>query len=135
MKNTTILVFIVIAVLAIGAFVFTSSGKSNGNNNGVTGNVVSSNPDKIPGEIQKVVLSTKNYNYYPSEVRVKANQPVEITLDKNVFGCLRSFAIKDLGIRQYAKTPEDKITFTPTKKGTFAFSCSMGMGYGKLIVE
>ncbi|OIO81442.1 hypothetical protein AUJ84_01085 [Candidatus Pacearchaeota archaeon CG1_02_32_132] len=80
-------------------------------------------------------MSEKNYNYYPSEIKVKANQPVEITLDDKVVGCLRAFTIRDLGVSKYARTPDEKIIFTPNKKGTFTFSCSMGMGYGKIIVE
>ena len=33
------------------------------------------------------------------------------------------------------QTPTDYVEFTPTKKGTFGFACSMGMGTGTLIVE
>ena len=59
----------------------------------------------------------------------------EITLDKSVSGCYRSFNIRDIGVSQYSKDPSQKITFTPTKPGTYTFACSMGMGYGKLIVK
>lgn len=134
MKNITILVLMGIMILVIGSFVFVSSGKTNGDGNTITGNVVA-NGNVVNGEMQKITLSTKNYNYYPSEIKVKANQPVELTLDENVYGCLRSFTIRDLGVSKRSKSPEDKIVFTPTKKGTFTFACSMGMGYGKIIVE
>ncbi|KAF0216769.1 MAG: Heavy metal transport/detoxification protein, partial [bacterium] len=87
------------------------------------------------GNVQKVILGMKNYNYNPNTITVKAGQPVSITLDSSVQGCLRSFAIKDLGVSKYAKTPSETIDFTPTKKGTFTFACSMGMGYGTLVVE
>ena len=89
----------------------------------------------VQGELQKVTLGVKNYNYYPNTVKVQAGKPVEITLDKDVSGCLRSFTIRDLGVSKYSKNPEDKIVFTPTKTGTHKFACSMGMGYGTLIVE
>ncbi len=89
----------------------------------------------VQGDIQKVVLGTKNYNYYPNTIKVQAGKPVSITLDKSVTGCLRSFAIRDLGVSKYARDPSQTIDFTPTKKGTFRFSCSMGMGYGTIIVE
>lgn len=89
----------------------------------------------VSGETQKVVISERNSNYYPDTITVKKGQPVEITLDNSVAGCLRSFTIRDLGVAKYAKTPRDTITFTPTQKGTFNFACSMGMGYGKIIVE
>ena len=128
MKNTTIFFAILAMVFLLGGFVFVNSQGS------VTGNVIQ-NPDILQGEIQKVVLSVKDYNYYPREVRVKYGAPVEIRLDESVKGCLRSFTIKDFGVSGYLKTPEDKLTFTPNKKGTFTFACAMGMGYGKLIVE
>ena len=91
--------------------------------------------DAVQGEVQKVVLGTKDYNYYPNTIKVQSGKPVSITLDKSVTGCLRSFTIKDLGVSKYVKTPSETIDFTPTKKGTFRFACSMGMGYGTIIVE
>ncbi|MBS3099481.1 cupredoxin domain-containing protein [Candidatus Pacearchaeota archaeon] len=99
----------------------------------ITGNIV--NSDVIQRQVQKVLIGTKNFNYYPNEIKVKANQPVSIALDSSVAGCLRSFNIKDLGVSKYAKTPIETIDFTPAKKGTFKFTCSMGMGYGNLIAE
>ena len=130
MKNTTIFFLVVILIALVGGFVFVK-----GKNNSVTGNVIAENPTVLQGPIQQVTLSMKDYNYFPQEVKVKANQPVEITIDDSVRGCLRSFAVRDLGVSGYAKTPTDKITFTPTIPGTFKFSCAMGMGYGNLIVE
>ena len=134
MKNTTILVIIGIVIVAVGAFIFMNSDNSSGN---VNGSVTAENKDPavIQGETQKVMIGIKNYNYYPNTIEVEAGKPVEITLDKSVTGCYRSFNIKSLGISKNAKTPEDKIIFTPTKPGTYTFACAMGMGYGKLIVK
>ena len=89
----------------------------------------------ISGDVQKIVLSYKNGNYYPQEIRVKAGKPVQISLDSSVSGCYRSFTIRQLGVAKYLKTPSDSVTFTPTKSGIYTFACSMGMGTGKLIVE
>ena len=127
MKNTAILFITGIMILVVGGFVFINGQNASSN--------VSNTGQVIQGEVQKVLISEKGLNYYPSEIRVKANSPVEITLDDRVKGCLRSFTIRDLGISKYAKTSEDKIVFTPMEKGTFTFACSMGMGYGKLVVE
>jgi plastocyanin domain-containing protein len=128
MKNTTILAGVIVAMIIVAAVVFTNSKSP-------TDKVIVDNPDVVPGETQKVVISEKDFNYYPSEIRVKVNQPVEITLDNRVKGCLRAFTIKELGISKYLSTPNDAITFTPAKKGKYKFACSMGMGYGTLIVE
>ena len=129
-KKSTLYIGAILLVLVIGGFFFFRGGSSV-----VNGNVVSEGVQIVPGEIQQVVISEKNLNYYPNEIKVKAGQPVSIKLDSSVKGCLRSFNIKDLGVSKYAKTPSETIDFTPTKKGTFRFACSMGMGYGKIIVE
>lgn len=87
------------------------------------------------GETQNVVLGIKDYNYYPNTIKVKVGVPVSISLDSSVSGCYRSFTIRDLRINKYLKTPQDTVEFTPTKKGTYRFACSMGMGTGTLVVE
>ena len=87
------------------------------------------------GEFQKVVLGVKNLNYYPNTIKVQEGKLVRIYLDSSVTGCLRSFTIRDFGVAKYLKTPNDYVEFTPNKKGSFRFSCSMGMGTGTLVVE
>lgn len=124
MKNWMYILIIIVLVGVVGNFVISGDNK-------VTGNSV----NEITGNPQKVNIGMKNYNYYPDTIRVKANQPVEITLDDSVYGCFRAFTIRDLGVSKYTQNPSDKIIFTPTEKGTFRFSCSMGMGVGTIIVE
>ena len=134
MKNTTLFGFILIILLLVGYFLFFNTTDVSG----VTGNVVGSNGDSeiVNNEdTQKITLGTRNYNYYPNEFSVKANQPVEITLDDSVRGCLRSFSIRDLGISKFSQNPSQKIVFTPTQIGSFKFSCSMGMGYGTINIR
>lgn len=127
MKNTTILIVIILIVLVGAIFVYANSGKNS--------NDITNSGDSANGEAQKIVISMKNYNYYPNTITVKANQPVEITLDNSVKGCYRSFTIPQLNIAKRLSTTSDKLVFTPTEKGTYRFACSMGMGYGTLIVE
>ena len=125
-KRTTLYFVSIIILIAGGGFFML------GGNNLETTNSVS---DKGNGEFQKVVLGVKSYNYYPNTVTVKEGKPVRIYLDSSVSGCLRSFTIRDFGVAKYLKTPSDYVEFTPTKKGSFRFACSMGMGTGTLIVE
>jgi len=129
-KKSTLYIGVILLILIAGGFFFFKGGSSI-----VNGNVVSEGSQALQGEVQKVVISEKNLNYYPNEIKVKAGQPVSISLDSSVTGCLRSFNIRDLGVSKNAKTPSDTIDFTPIKKGTFKFACSMGMGYGSIIVE
>ena len=126
MKAIYYVVLTVMIVAGAGFFLFGNSGAN------ATGNVVNDDAD---GNFQKVVLGVKNYNYYPNTVTVKEGVPVRIYLDNSVVGCLRSFTIKDFGIAKNLPTPADYVEFTPNKKGTFGFACSMGMGTGTLIVE
>ena len=120
----TALIILIIGVA--GFFMFGNSGTS------ATGNTVN---DNSGGQMQKVTLSAKNLNYYPNTITVKSGEPVRIYLDESVTGCLRSFTIREFGVAKYLRTPSDYVEFTPTKKGTFGFACSMGMGTGTLKVE
>lgn len=129
MEKSTYIGLGIFILIVVGGFLFLRGDSS------VTDNVIAEEGPILPGETQQVVIGEKDFNYYPNEIRVKANQPVELTLDKSVTGCLRSFNIKDLGVQKSSRNPDDKITFIPTKKGNFRFACSMGMGYGSIIVE
>ena len=127
-KKNMYMILLIVFIVGVGAyFVFINGG---GNDEQVVVPPVIGN-----GEVQNVLLSVKNYNYYPQTITVKSGEPVSLTLDKSVTGCLRSFTIKDLGVNKYSPTPEEVIEFTPNKKGTFRFACSMGMGTGTIIVE
>lgn len=119
---------LVIFIIVVGGYFYVNS-----EDDLITGDVINNPQDS--GESQKVIIGMKNGNYYPNTITVKANQPVEITLDNSVGGCFRSFVIKDFGVSKYSKDPSQKIVFTPTKTGTFRFQCGMGMGTGTLIVE
>lgn len=122
-KSTLYLLGIISLIAFVGFFML----KENNTASGSTTNG--------KGEVQKIVLGMKNYNYYPNTIKVKVGRPVSISLDSSVTGCFRSFTIKELGVLKYVKTPQETIDFTPTKKGTFRFACGMGMGTGTLIVE
>lgn len=126
-KKTTFYFALTLMLIAVAGFFLLANQSKNTQDSGAIGN--------NNGNPQEVVLSMKNYNYYPNTITVKANQPVSISLDESVRGCYRGLVIRDFGISKYLKTPQDTIVFTPTKKGTFRFSCSMGMGTGTLIVK
>jgi uncharacterized protein len=122
----TILALVLLVVVVVGGFLMLGSGTPMEDGSSITA--------EMNGGVQTVVLSMKDYNYWPQTVIVKEGIPVEITLDSSVVGCLRSFTIRDFGVNQYAKTPQEVIRFTPTMTGTFRFACSMNMGFGTLEV-
>ena len=124
MKNSTVLILIGILIVGGGVFVFANTKSPQ-----VVDSAVGS------GNAQQITLSEKDFNYYPSTVTVQAGKPVAITLDNKVKGCLRSLAIPQLGLTKYLRTATDSLIFTPTQKGTYTIQCSMGMGFGKLVVQ
>ncbi|MEK6933155.1 MAG: cupredoxin domain-containing protein [Nanoarchaeota archaeon] len=88
------------------------------------------------GEEQVVDLTVKDYNYYPPIINLKYNIPAKIIVDTDkVKGCLQSIVIPDFKVRKFVTSKDNVISFTPNKKGTFSFSCSMGMGFGKIVVS
>lgn len=119
-----------IVLLVVGGFIFMSM---QGNATGAT--ITGGSIGVAQGDTQHITLGIEGSNYAPNTIRVVAEKPVSITLDSSVTGCYRSFNIKELGVSKYSKSPGETITFTPKKAGTYRFSCSMGMGYGTLIVE
>jgi hypothetical protein len=129
MKNSTVLFVMVLMVIIVGGFVFVN-GK-----NGTTTNVVSNSEQVIQGQMQQVVLSQDGYNY--KDATVQAGKPISISADSSVGGCLRSavFNIDGKKYSKYLRTTEDTLELPALTKGTYPFSCSMGMGFGKLIVE
>ena len=132
MKNGMLVGIMIVMVLLVGGFVYSNLNEITPEN--ITGNTVATSNDNS-GNVQKIVLSMKNGNYYPNTVKVKVGQPVSISLDSSIRGCYRSFTIRQLGLAKRLTTPSDTLDFTPTQKGTFRFACSMGMGTGTLIVE
>lgn len=85
--------------------------------------------------IQRVTLGFGRLNYNPAAIRVRRGIPVALTADRTVGGCFSSFVIPELNVwKQFSET-DRTITFTPNRSGTFRFTCAMGMGDGRLIVE
>ena len=121
-KNITYIILLVFFIIVSGYFLV-------GNNQDSSGNLIGT------GEVQEITLGMKNFNYYPDIINVKAGNKVRINLDNTVYGCLKSFTIREFGVSKYFRSLNDYVEFVPDKKGTFSFSCSMGMAGGKLIVK
>lgn len=124
----------VFAFFAIANAVFVSPSNSAGL---ATAKTINAEKNALPvaGEVQTIYLSAVGINYSPAVIKVKQNVPVRIVADmQNLQGCLRSFVIPGFGIRKIFSAKDNVLEFTPTQKGSFAFSCSMGMGKGTLVV-
>ncbi|MCC6711270.1 MAG: sulfite exporter TauE/SafE family protein [Candidatus Pacebacteria bacterium] len=82
--------------------------------------------------IQQVKINVLSNGYQPRYIKVKSGVPVELTLESNqVYSCALAFVFREFGINTFLESTDSKsFTFTPTKKGKYTFSCSMGMYTG-----
>ncbi len=82
--------------------------------------------------VQKVNIAATNDGYVPNRITVAAGVPVELTLSTvNNYTCASYFYFKEFGIKmQLGPTDTQSVTFTPTKKGSYQFTCAMGMYTG-----
>lgn len=85
---------------------------------------------------QQVVININANGYSPNKVQVKVGIPVQLTLQtKDTYSCASSFILKAFDIKmQLGPTDSQTVTFTPTQKGKYPFTCSMGMYTGVLEV-
>jgi plastocyanin domain-containing protein len=75
--------------------------------------------------------------YTPATVRVEAGRPVRLEFDRQeTSGCTEEVVLPDFGIRTYLPAHRTTaVEFTPTRTGSYEFTCGMAMVRGKLIVE
>lgn len=82
--------------------------------------------------VQPVIIGVFNQGYSPNYFKVKSGTPVQLTLQsKDTYSCALAFVFREFGISTFLKaTDTQSFAFTPTKKGKYVFSCSMGMYTG-----
>ena len=91
---------------------------------------------RIENGVQIVELSWGRLNYNPEVIKVKHDMPVKIIADtERLTGCFRSLVIPEFNVRKSFTESDNTVEFTPTKIGTFSFTCAMGMGRGRMVVE
>jgi len=91
---------------------------------------------EVSVEVQNI-SSTLTSSGYP-DIVVQKDVPVVWNLKadaENINGCNRTMVISEYGIQVNLKEGDNLITFTPTKSGTFTYSCWMGMQTGRITVE
>jgi plastocyanin domain-containing protein len=75
--------------------------------------------------------------YDPAAIEVEAGRPVRLLfLREETEGCSDTVLLPEWGIAQplpaHVETP---VVFTPTKPGTYEFTCGMRMLRGKIVVK
>lgn len=86
--------------------------------------------------VQAVTIDVQNSGYTPKRFSVKAGVPVSLTVKAGqVYTCAAAFTFRAFGISAYIKPNTSQVfNFTPAQKGTYTFSCSMGMYSGTMEV-
>jgi heme/copper-type cytochrome/quinol oxidase subunit 2 len=79
--------------------------------------------------VQRATVTLDSYYYSPNHLIVQVNKPVELTLVSESTLVTHDFVIDDpasgLAIKQNVGAGKTvKLSFTPTKTGSFAFYCS-----------
>lgn len=83
----------------------------------------------------KLQLTDSAPFYAPSnQLTVKAGIPVHLEIDGAAGGCRSVFQIPGVGVQMLLNKDLNVTDFTPTKPGSYTFSCSMGMYRGTLNV-
>ncbi len=87
------------------------------------------------GREQIMRMSVNTSGYTPNNFTVRVGVPTKwIVETQGAAGCLSVLTAPKLGIQKVLKTGENIIEFTPKEQGTIAFSCSMGMYRGNILV-
>ncbi len=83
-----------------------------------------------PQEPRKITVVAKKYEFTPSQIELKAGEPVEITFTSE--DTKHGFVCPELNLKDitYEKDKPATITFTPEKPGTYPFKCSHLCGFG-----
>jgi len=93
-------------------------------------------PTMVDGA-QEITVQVFDTGYVPSRIALKANVPARITFDQHgTTECAWAVKSPDLGIA-LTDLPENKQTvveFTPSKEGTFEFTCGMDMLRGSMMI-
>lgn len=83
----------------------------------------------------RLTLTNKAPFYAPSnQLTVTSGKPVHLEIDGVAGGCRSVFQIPGVGVQFLLNQEKNSADFTPTKPGTYTFSCSMGMYRGTLTV-
>lgn len=85
--------------------------------------------------IQRATIVVDN-GYKPAAIKVKVGRPVRLTFVGKSLGCGDELVFKSMNIRKtLAQGKNTIVAFTPRKKGTYAFTCGMGMYKGSVVVK
>lgn len=99
---------------------------------GVTGTRVEGTA-QVSGGVQAIAVKVGT-TYSPNVIKLKAGIPAEITFGQGG-GCTAQVISQDLGFSEDLSAGPKVVSLPALKKGTYSFSCGMGMVFGSIVVE
>lgn len=100
--------------------------------NGVTGTPVEGTA-QVSGGVQAIAVKVGT-TYSPNIIKLRAGVPAEITFGQGG-GCTAQVISQDLGFSEDLSAGPKVVSLPALKKGTYSFSCGMGMVFGSIVVE
>jgi uncharacterized protein len=84
---------------------------------------------------QIVPMEVTAFGYAPNVITVRKGIPVDWQIfGGDQLGCASTLVLNAFNVQSAIHPGENQVAFTPTKTGTFPFSCSMGMVRGTMVV-
>lgn len=99
---------------------------------GVTGEPVEGTA-KVAGGVQAIGVKVGT-TYSPNVIKLKAGVPAEITFGQGG-GCTAQVVSQDLGFSEDLSAGPKVVSLPALDKGTYSFSCGMGMVFGSIVVD
>lgn len=129
-RNTVIIILIIVAVGAVAVWRLMPSSASSDNDATDDTDAVT-----VTGE-QTLTVQVQTSGFTPDSLSVPVGTKVTLNLvTDDTQGCIRSFVIPQFGIRKtLPATGTTTVEFVANKKGNIVFQCSMGMFRGTITV-
>lgn len=132
-KNNTRYFALLLIIVIGGVFVTLQNTKNNPKKEGVSSLVITEIPKAAETQtnetIKKFTLIAKQWDFTPSEVRVKQGDKVRLTIKS--IDVSHGFFLPDFKINAtLIPQKEAVVEFIADKQGTFIFSCNIACGSG-----
>jgi uncharacterized protein len=95
------------------------------------------NPEFQQCNVQKIKMEvSRERGFYPNFHVIKKGIPVEMEIDTKLQlgGCMSTMVIPEYDVAHFLQMGKTTVRFTPTREGTFPFTCSMGSKQGDFLV-
>jgi len=161
-KGSSTTRYVMIAVLAVVAFLGAYRFASAGNQQGISGGVTQAVGGLLPaagaagsagggccgsgggapiegaateaGGVQKIAIDMSSGSYNPNVITLKAGVPTEITFGQSS-GCTAQVQSSDLGFSEDLTSGPKTVKIGALEPGTYNFACGMNMVTGQIVVQ